>query len=197
MIGNIIVINGGSSVGKTTLARTLQAKLREPHLLTGGDIFFLERPPFFLSIANDDEPLTGDGYQVRFKDGLLHEVTVGPLALRWNEEMFHTVAHWADRGNHVIVDAVLHGKALAEGMLRGLGDRPVFHIGISCPLEVAISWEKARGDRALGGAAYFHPLVHGHYPYDLEIDTSATPTDIAVDQIITALGNRGFSNSAR
>lgn len=53
MIGNIIVVNGGSSVGKTTLFRALQRALTAPHLLSGGDIFFLERPPFYLDYDYD------------------------------------------------------------------------------------------------------------------------------------------------
>ena len=174
MIGNIIVINGGSSFGKTTLARALQAALREPHWLTGIDIFFLERPSFLLTLVKEDEPLQGDGFRVRTRNGLLHEVEVGPFALKWHEEMFHMIGFWADRGNHVIVDTVLYELGLVEGMQRGLGNRPVLHVGINCPFETAIAREQSRGDRLLGGAAYFHGRVHAHYAYDLEIDTGAT-----------------------
>ena len=194
MTGNIIVINGGSSFGKTTLARALQGALREPHLLTGGDIFFLERPPFFLTLVSESEPLQGEGFRARKRGDSLHEVEVGPLALKWHEEMFHLIGFWADRGNHVIVDTVLYERGLVEGMRRGLGNRPVLHVGIHCPLETAIAWEQSRADRLPGGAAYFHGRVHGHYAYDLEIDTSATVTADAVQMIVAALEKKGFAN---
>lgn len=192
MIGNIIVINGGSSVGKTTLCRALQRALPEPHLLSGGDIFFLERPPFFLDYVDENRESLESGFVAHFRNGELAGVDIGPLALKWNEEMFHVLGSWADRGNHLIVDTVLHSAAMAAGMQRGLGDRPVFHVGVTCPLAEALRRESARGNRAPGAAAYFHSLTHGHYAYDLEIDTAQMSTEAAVTQIRTALAARGF-----
>ena len=187
MAGNIIVVNGSSSVGKTTLCRALQRALPDPHLLSGGDIFFLERPAFYLDYVHDDGQSTESGLVAHFVNGELMAVNVGPLALKWNEEMFHVLGNWADRGNHVIVDTVLHSPGLAAGMRRGLAGRRVFHIGVFCSKEEAIRRELMRGDRALGAAAYFHSLVHGHYAYDLEINTEELSTKEAVERIKQAL----------
>ncbi len=192
MIGNIIVVNGGSSVGKTTLCRALQRTLSEPHLLSGGDIFFLERPPFYLDYVDDGRVSSESGLVAYFVNEELAEVHIGPLALKWNEEMFHALASWADRGNHVIVDTVLHSPELAAGMQRGLGDRSVFHVGVTCPLDEAQRREIERGNRALGAAVYFHSLAHGHYDYDLAIDTAALSTQAAVAQIREELTIRDF-----
>ena len=43
--GRVVILNGGSSAGKTTLARALQSTLPEPWLLLGIDLMIWTLPP--------------------------------------------------------------------------------------------------------------------------------------------------------
>jgi chloramphenicol 3-O phosphotransferase len=49
--GRVIVLNGGSSAGKTTLARRLQSVLPGPWLLLGIDLFIWTLPPALINDA--------------------------------------------------------------------------------------------------------------------------------------------------
>ena len=42
---DVILVNGPSSAGKTTLCRALQAAIEEPYLVTGFDDFIFMAPP--------------------------------------------------------------------------------------------------------------------------------------------------------
>ena len=57
--GRLIVLNGGSSAGKTTLGRALQSQLADPWLLVGIDLLIWTLPP---ELINDPDGLSvGDG----------------------------------------------------------------------------------------------------------------------------------------
>ena len=52
--GKLVIINGGSSVGKTSLARALQDIMPECYMLLGIDIFWLALPPKQLNLSHVD-----------------------------------------------------------------------------------------------------------------------------------------------
>ena len=55
--GRVIILNGGSSAGKTTLARALQSALPGPWLLLGIDLFIWTLRP---DLVNDPRGLSVD-----------------------------------------------------------------------------------------------------------------------------------------
>jgi chloramphenicol 3-O-phosphotransferase len=64
---------------------------------------------------------------------------------------------------------------------------------VRCPLAVAEQRERARGDRAPGGARVFHGLVHAlvaaHGRYDLELDTAACSPEAGAARILEVLAS--------
>src|SRR6476646_10224632 len=101
----IILLNGTSSSGKTTLAKALQERLETPFLHAGIDhfIFMLPKrylyPPYWSDVfhyvwSTDDPPV-------------IKAIEAGPLGHRLMSGMHHTVAAFAQAGNNVIVDHVL------------------------------------------------------------------------------------------
>lgn len=50
-LGKLIIINGGSSVGKTSLCHALQNLLPECYMLIGIDLFWLALPPKQLDLS--------------------------------------------------------------------------------------------------------------------------------------------------
>src|SRR5574340_1126841 len=153
--GHIILLNGTSSSGKTTIAMALQNKLAEPCMLVSIDGFFQLYPERFLQPENQDE--------MQIVSGLLPRVASG---------MHGSVAALAKAGNHVIVDHVLQ----EEGWLRECVERwaglDVLFVGIRCTLDGVEKREKKRGDRNPGTARYQFERVHTHGLYDVEVDTS-------------------------
>jgi chloramphenicol 3-O phosphotransferase len=67
-------------------------------------------------------------------------------------------------------------------------------VGVRCDLAELQRREKARGDRGVGQALWQHERVHALGPYDLEVDTTATPPEACAEAILQALAARTRPN---
>ncbi|MHC3472095.1 chloramphenicol phosphotransferase CPT [Streptomyces sp. 7R007] len=157
MTTQVIVLNGGSSSGKSGIVRCLQAVLPEPWLACAIDAFVASLP------ASLQAALVS-------ADGGVH---VGPefraLQTAWQEG----VAATARAGARVVIDDVfLGGTHSQEGWRKALGGLDVLWVGVRCEPAVAAGREIARGDRVPGMAERQAELVHRGVVYDVEVDTT-------------------------
>ena len=180
--GNIILLNGASSSGKTTIAQALQEVMETPYLHTGIDQFLIERLPKRLIVyGNGIHPTTAEGWLIIFRDKALSEVRIGPIGYQWIAGMYRAIAELADEGLDVIVDDIIYDQRVLKIAVQTLPVQQVYFVGIRCPLEVAESREEARGNRAKGGARTSFNLVHVHGVYDLEVDSATySPMECAM-----------------
>ncbi|MFJ4582597.1 chloramphenicol phosphotransferase CPT [Streptomyces echinatus] len=173
----MIILNGGSSAGKSGIARCLQAVLPEPWLVFGIDSLVDALPP----------RLRGPDGGIEFAaDGGVH-VGAGFRALEaaWMEG----VAATARAGAKVVVDDVFLGGAASQQRWRkALEGLDVLWVGVRCAPDVAAARETARGDRAEGMAASQADLVHEGVSYDLEVDTTRTESLECARTIAAHLG---------
>ena len=164
MNGRIILLNGTSSAGKSTLAQALRTELN----------------PSFCYYASDQLAQAGFrpiGSQARsegrapFFDG------------------FHrSIAAFASAGNDLLVEHIIEELSWAHDLSRLLAPFDVFWIGVHAPLEEIERRERARGDRTLGEGLY-HLKTHSFCPYDLEVDSSR-PLAVNVTRIVKAWQDR-------
>ena len=104
-VGRVILLNGTSSSGKTTLVRALQATLPDPWLEIGIDRFVFALPKAYL-----DQPLWSEVFRYvrpEGRDDGPFRIETGPLGRRLVAGMHRTVAALANSGLDVIVDHVL------------------------------------------------------------------------------------------
>ncbi|MBW7882379.1 MAG: chloramphenicol phosphotransferase [Caldilineaceae bacterium] len=197
-VGTIIILNGASSSGKTTLVKALQQRFEEPLLDAGLDRFLWMLPGRYLNC-----PL--------WDDVLGRAVAAGETGHRLVSGMHQAIAALARSGNHVVADHVLVEPAWVNHCARVLAGLPAYLIGVHCPLPVLEAREQSRKDRTLGQARAQFPLVHAHCIYDFEVDTDrASPAACAeaihayvtggrppraLDQL-AARGERGETSSA-
>lgn len=159
----VIVLNGGSSSGKSGIARCLQTVLPDPWLALGVDTL-LETMPATLRESSDGIEFAPDG-----------EVSVGPEFRALEAAWMAGVAAMVRAGARVIVDEVFLGGAASQGRWQqALDGVRVLWVGVRCASEVATGREIARGDRVPGMAATQANLVHRGVVYDLEVDTTHT-----------------------
>lgn len=185
--GTIIILNGTSSAGKSSIARALQAHLPAPSIHTGIDHFLERTAPGFIEVLPAGASAEVPGFAAFFSAGELVAVRLGPAGYRLLAGMYHAAAGLALAGVQVILDDVIYDPAVLRSAVSILAPyRPLF-VGIQCPVDVAVAREQARGDRALGGARTFAPLVHAHGCYDLEIDSAANTPEACAAQIAAAL----------
>ena len=159
-MARIILLNGTSSAGKTTLATTLRERLE----------------PEFCSYASDQladagfrpiEPVARSAGRDRFFDG------------------FHrSIAAFAAAGNDLLVEHIVEEQSWADDLERLLAGHDVFWVGVHAPVEEIDRRERLRGDRAVGEGR-FHLKTHGFCRYDVEVD-STQPVSAVVEQIVVA-----------
>lgn len=169
MTAQIIVLNGGSSSGKTSIVRCLQAVLPEPWLAFSIDDF-VDALPARMHSADDGIQFAPDGV-----------VSVGADFRTLEAAWMTGIAATARAGARVLVDDVfLSGAASQRGWEQALGDLPVLWVGVRCDGAIAAERESRRGDRTPGMAAQQANTVHEAVRYDLEVDTTDThPADCA------------------
>jgi chloramphenicol 3-O phosphotransferase len=159
----VIVLNGGSSSGKSGIARCLQAVLPDPWLVFGVDSLIQAMPVSVQASAVGIE-FAPDG-----------EVVVGPEFRTLEAAWMEGVAATARAGARIIVDdAFLGGAASQQRWQKALGTLQVLWVGVRCASAVAAGREIARGDRVTGMAASQAEAVHQGVAYDLQVDTTHT-----------------------
>jgi len=179
--GRIILVNGTSSSGKTTLVRGLQRALPDLWLEMGIDRF-----AYALTGRVAGEPT----WQLLFRyvrpDGATEgpfSIETTPLGQRFIQGIAVTAAALAGAGLNVIVDHVILEGAWLEECRRLWTPYRVLAVGVRCPLAVVLERERAREDRTLGQAEAQFDLVHRWGPYDVEVDTSVLTPEEAVARV--------------
>jgi chloramphenicol 3-O phosphotransferase len=177
--GTVIILNGTSSSGKTSIVRALQEVLDEPYLDAGIDKFLFMLPKRYL-----DEPLWHQVFDYLYADPIARtglSIKAGPVGHRVVTGMHRSIAALACAGNNVVADHVLLEQPWLKDCVEILRDFPVWFVGVRCPLEVVEQRERERRDRTWGQARAQFDLVHAHGLYDLEVDTSiSSPVDCAL-----------------
>jgi chloramphenicol 3-O phosphotransferase len=188
-VGRIILINGTSSSGKTTVVRRLQASLPDLWLEMGIDRFAYALPERVLG-----QPTWPQLFRYVRPDGRddgPFTIETTELCDRFTFGMHATAAAIADAGLDVIVDHVLLEQAWLDDLSQRWARFEVLFVGVRCPLEVVRRRELDRRDRTLGQAEAQFAVVHRWADrYDVEVDTSILTPDEAAARIASVLDGR-------
>ena len=174
--GKIIILNGASSSGKTTILRAVQNLMDEPYLDAGIDRFIWMLPKRYLN-----RPL--------WDDVLGQATQAGAAGQRLFRGMHRAIRELALCGNNVLADHVLVEPDWVEQCASLFCDLPAYLVGVRCPLDVLEQRERSRKDRTLGQAKAQFPLVHKVAVYDLELDTSLLSVETCAFEIKRRLEN--------
>lgn len=158
--GKIILLNGASSAGKSTLARGLQAALPEPFWHYSIDHLLAAK-------------ILPDGFPWR------------DLRPRFFDGFHNSIPALAEGGNNLIVEYIVETREWMDRLLHLLHPFDVFFVGVHCPLLELERREKARGDRPIGDARRDFETTHTFGFYDFEVN-STQPLDENVRAVIAA-----------
>src|SRR3954452_16236739 len=147
----MILLNGASSAGQTTIARALQSLFEEPWLRVGVDVLRSAVPTGWTV----DAPGAG-------------QVLGG---------MRRAVRALADAGNDVLVDDIILDRDWLADWAAVLRGAPAWLVGVRCPASVVRERIRLRGDGVPTDGLAHLAVVHGHSDYDVEVDTSLSTPD--------------------
>lgn len=199
-----MVLNGGSSSGKTSIARCLQ-RLLAPSCLTLGVDDLIRALPGGADLGELTRtgpgragPVGTEGAITFGADG---SVTVGEDFRRAEAAWYTGLAAIGRCGTGLILDEVfLEGRRSQERLAAALSGLPVVWVGVRCDPEVATAREYARQDRVTGMALLQAERVHDGVSYDTVVDTTAASTPDCARAVVSHLalksgddGMGGFS----
>lgn len=168
-VSTAVVLNGTSSSGKTTVARTFQEIA----------------PKLFLNFSIDSVlyALPQSALQ-RIKSG----ADIADLRLPELVRAFYgCVRQLLDLGHNLVIDHAVTGRYHAELLVAAVESHDVLLVGLDCPATVLREREAARGDRRRGMAEQQQATIHTWLEYDLMIDTDDTPAKEAAARVADAL----------
>lgn len=169
--GKIILINGASSSGKSTLSRAVQKQLDEPF--------------WHLSIDHLRESGVLPLDRVRAGDFLWNSMRPA-----FFQGFHNALPAIAVAGNNLIVDHIVETQEWMASLLSLLSSFDVYFVGLHCPPADLERRELARGDRRIGEALNDFQTIHSFVTYDLELD-STRPVEINAATLIAAWKQRG------
>ncbi|MBY8880625.1 chloramphenicol phosphotransferase CPT [Actinacidiphila acidipaludis] len=157
------MLNGGSSSGKSSIARCLQNLLPGAWLTFGADTLVDAMPA----------RLRAGGEGIGFDSG--GAVVTGDEFRRLDHAWAQGVAAVVRAGVPVVVDEVFLGGPRSQARWRdALTGLEVLWVAVRCDPDIAAAREAARGDRETGMARLQAELVHRGVEYDLEVDTGGS-----------------------
>lgn len=153
--GKIIIINGPSSSGKTTLAFAVQKQFDIPFLRFSFDLFL------------DNKSLPRE----QMRSGTFSWETMKPAVISGIQQCVPALAM---AGNNVIFDHIIETKSLLDHLIRSVSTLDVFFVGLHCSLPELERRELQRGNRRVGEARADLETVHDITSYDLELNSEDT-----------------------
>jgi chloramphenicol 3-O phosphotransferase len=168
----IIVLNGTSSSGKSSLARALLPRLATPTQ-------HLQLDAFRAMEQND------------YWDDWQHEAPAA-IALKHAalcRAMHAALGEFARHGIGVVFDTVLWHREDWRYLLEDLDTLPVYLVGIHCELAEISRREQVRADREIGLAAGQFKAIHTGKVYDFQVDTTSSSAEHCANEVLAWLGS--------
>jgi chloramphenicol 3-O phosphotransferase len=154
----IILLNGTSSSGKSSLANALRESLPEPYFLFGIDDFLEKSMPLHLNFEKES-----DFQQVLAAVSGFHQA-LGAMA---------------PYIPFMLIDHVLQSHAWFDEVATALQGHPTYVVQVKASLSTLEAREALRPDRKPGTAREQYETVYS-LPYDLSVNTEqSTPVDCA------------------
>ena len=161
----IIMLNGPSSSGKSTIAESIQKTAKVTFANIGCDFIFSafdasNKERFIASHQRSSEEIVR-GY-------------------------YHVIRSFAEYGNsNVVADTVFQYNSCFHDCVNTFKDSNAYLIGVHCSLEELKKREAERKDRLIGIAQFQHERVHLHELYDHEVDTTHCSAEECAKSILS------------
>ena len=160
MIPKIILLNGPSSSGKSTLSKALQKALREMK----NEEYDIVSIDDFLKMSAQDVIYETDVYEI-------------------SPQICKAALESMKAGHGAIMDHVITSERIYEQLLDALEGYGLLRVHVTCPLQELKKREMQRKDRCIGSAEASYEYLYPRDGYDLTVDTAACRTEEIIRKI--------------
>lgn len=160
----VILLNGPSSSGKSTLSIVLRKTLLQVNKEEYGVVSI----DTFLKMEADQVIYEDDVYEISLK-------------------LCNAVVDMMKSKKGVIIDHVITSERIFKQMILALHDYDIYLIHVTCPMSELIRREKIRENRCLGSALASYQYLFPRKSYDITVDTFHTTVEECSLQIIETI----------
>lgn len=157
--GRLVILNGPSSAGKSSIAAELQQQLaavgKDPVLLSIDD---------YMKIGTDEEIWEDDVFEIM-------------------PDMCRDLTAVLKEGRWVVVDHVVTSERIWQALLDAAEGCPVTSVQVTCSLETLKKREKERGNRFPGSAEASFRYLYPKEGYDLQINSEESTPQTSAETI--------------
>ena len=195
MIGTIVVLNGPSRAGKSTIATRVQEVLDGIWMHIGMDLHIQATPPRYKPGVGLRPLRPEDAQDAQDVDGRVSYSELVDAVPALYAALYGSAAAHARSGLNVVMDVYHHehySKRLRtlDIAKRELAGLPTLFVGVNAPLDViwdrrGQTWGQHRDavDEVVRRAVELHDAAARALSYDIEVDTSELSPDECVDRI--------------
>ncbi len=160
----IILLNGSSSSGKSTLAKALQTLIMDNR----NERYEIVSIDDFLKMTTEDVIYEDDVFEI-------------------SDALCENVLQALEENQGVIIDHVITSERIFNQLTEKLRYHHLWLVHVTCPLEVLQEREKERKDRCLGSAEASYTYLFPKEGYDLTVDTHSMTALECANQIFEKL----------
>lgn len=157
----IILLNGPSSSGKSTLAKALQRRIAETQNAR-------------YAIVSIDDLLEMTAEDVIYEDDVF---AISPA-------LCEAAAEALQSNDGVIIDHVITSQRIFYQLTARFRSYPLFLVHVTCPPDVLTERENARSNRCPGSAEASYRYLFPQDGYDITVDTHRTSAEVCAMQIL-------------
>ena len=151
---NIILLNGPSSSGKSSLSRSLKELLKEQKNLT----YQIVSIDDFMKLRTDEKIYEDDVFEI-------------------SSDMCDKTIEYLKNNDGVIIDHVITSERIFKQLLDRTKGFEMLKVHVACPLKELLRRESSRGNRYIGSAEASYQYLYPKRGYDLEVDTFKHSTE--------------------
>ena len=149
----IILLNGPSSSGKSSLACSLKTLLEQKHL--NYPVVSIDD---FMKLRTDEKIYEDDVFEI-------------------SSDMCDKTIEYLNNNDGVIIDHVITSERIYKQLLDRTSSYQMLKVHVACPLEELLKRESGRGNRCIGSAEASYQYLYPKNGYDLEVDTFKHSTE--------------------
>lgn len=157
---HIILLNGSSSSGKSTLAKVLQTVIEDKR----NERYDIVSIDDFLKMTTEEVIYEDDVFEI-------------------SDALCESVLQALEESQGVIIDHVITSERIFDQLKEAVSPNRLWLVHVTCPLEIIRKREQERKDRCLGSAEASYTYLFPKEGYDLTVDTYSMTISECANQI--------------